>query len=200
MGRKAFTLVEILVVVGIAGIIIIAALTPLTFTIRTIRDAQRNFSVSNKERFAVNQIFQDAREVVSIHCNTPFQVIHQDELGSKADDTLLLWTRTPSYSGGSMACVVYRMLPQSVLGPELPEGLYRWVISKGLRPEKIEEADIKPEEGRLVLPGIASVRFSVMESAEWVDEYKGRSPQALKVTLKRKEEGEFIYESCLPQF
>lgn len=198
MGRKAFTLVEILVVVGIAGIIIIAALTPLTFTIRTIRNVQKDFSVSNKERFVINQIFQDAREVVGIQCAIPFQVIHKDESGNKTDDTLLLWTITPSYSGGSMACVVYRMLPKSILGPELPEGLYRWVIAKGLQPESIEEEDIKLEEGKLVLPGIAGVRFSAMEGTEWVDEYKGRSPQALRVTLKR-EEGEIAYEGWLPQ-
>lgn len=199
MRRKAFTLVEILVVVAIAGIIIVAALTPLTFTIRTIRDAQRNFSSSNRERFVVNQIFQDAREVLSIYCDTPFLVLHRDELGSRADDTLLLWTNTPAYAGGAAGCVVYRMLPKSILAPELPEGLYRWVIPKALQPEKIEEEDIKPEEGRLVLPGITSVRFSVMENAEWVDEYKGNRPQAMRVTLK-KEEGEVVYEGLLPQF
>lgn len=199
MRRNAFTLVEILVVVGIAGIIIVAAITPLTYTVRTIREAQKNFSANNKERFVINQIFQDAREVVSVQASMPFRIMRHDELGNNADDTLLLWTKTPSYIGGPMTCVIYRMLPKSILGADLPEGLYRWVLSEDTQPEKIEEADIKPEEGKLILSGIDGVRFSVMEKSEWVDDYEGLCPQALRITLK-KEGDEAIYEGWLPHF
>ncbi len=200
MRNRAFTLVEILVVVGIAGIIIVAAVTPLTYTVKTIRQAQKNFSASNRERFVINQIFQDARETVNINASSPFRVIHQDELGSNANDTLLLWARTPSYEGRSMTCVAYKMLPKSVLGTDLPEGLYRWVLSGDEQPDAVKEEDLKPEEGKLLLPGLTGIRFSVMVKSEWVDDYEGSSPQALRIVLEKKEGDEVSYEGWLPQF
>lgn len=200
MRRQAFTLVEILVVVGIAGIIIVAAIAPLTYTVKTIRQAQRNFSASNRERFVINQIFQDAREVLNINASSPFMLIHQDELGSNASDTLSLWTQTPSYTGGPMTCVVYRMSPKSILGPDLPKGLYRWVLSGDEQPDAIKEEDIKPEEGKLLLPDLAGIRFSVMVKSEWVDDYEGSSPQALRITLEKEKGNEVSYEGWLPQF
>lgn len=199
MRKTGFTLVEILVVVGIAGIIIAAAITPLTFSVRTIREAQKNFTANNKERFVINQLFQDAREVIGIQVSAPFKVIHRDGLGDRAGDTLLLWTKTPSYANGPVTCVVYRMSAQSISGSDLPEGLYRWVLSDDKQPDEIEEDDLKGEEGKLVLPGIEGVRFSAMESTEWVDDYAGPCPKALRVTLSR-EGNDFIYEGWLPQF
>jgi len=199
MRHRAFTLVEILVVVAIAGIIIIAALAPLTFTIRTISRAQKNFSVSNRERFVINRIFADAAEALSIQCEAPFRLIRHDELGSAADDTLLLWTKTPSYTGEAMACVAYRMLPDSILGREMPDGLYRWVLSADAQPGDIEEGDLRREDGKLVLGGLIGARFSVLKDGEWVGEYSGGIPQAIRVTLQ-KEEGEVAYESQLPKF
>lgn len=197
--RTGFTLVEVLVVVGIAGIIIVTAITPLTFSVRTVREAQKNFSANNRERFAVNQLFRDAREVMGIHAATPFRLIRGDELGGKANDTLLLWTKTPAYTNASAGCVAYGRVQKSILGSDFPEGLYRWVLSDDRQPGKVEANDLDAEKGQLVLSGVEGVRFSVMDSGAWTDDYAGSCPQALRITLN-KEGRDIVYEGWLPQF
>lgn len=196
--RAGFTLMEILVVVVIAGIVITSGVAPLVYTVRLLTEAQENFKASGAERAAVNRFFSDARELSSLHVDAPVKLIHRDKLGSGGNDLLLLWTVTPYYSGLPAGSVIYGIAKDSVVGEEMEEGLYRWTLSKDIPPGKFVEDDLENALPRLVLPGVTGVRFSVLGDMGWVSEYEGRVPKAIRIVLTY-DGREKVYENWLPR-
>lgn len=197
--KSAFTLVEILVVVGIAGIIIVSGITPLVYTVRALTDARQDFMRVNRERSIVNRLFGDIREIVVNQVTSPVKVLNQDKLGDKANDILLLWTITPTYADMPMGTVVYALPQGSVLKADTPPGLYRWVLSGDIQPDQFVMDDLKPEKARLLLPGVEGVSFSALEDSEWVDNYAGNMPQAFRIVLEYEKDSR-TYENWLPKF
>lgn len=198
MERRAFTLVEVMMVVAIAGMIMTAGLAPVVYTARLIAETQKSFRSDNTERKAVNRLFQDARETTAMNVTTQIRLIHQDKLEGGGDDLLLLWTVTPSYRGRPAGSVAYGLARESVLRTDMPKGLYRWVVSKDILPDSVTADDLDHSKPELVLPGVTGVRFSVLEGGKWFDEYKGALTGALRVKLEYGKR-EKIYESWLPR-
>lgn len=198
--REAFTLVEIMVVLGIAGVIIAAGIAPLMYTIRLLAETRNNFFAANRERLVVSRLFQETREITSNNASTPVKILHQDKLGSNGNDILLLWTTTPSYAGMPVGSVVYGIFQESVLKTDMPKGLYRWVLSGDIQPDTFVLDDLESENARLLLPNVEGIRFSALVDSEWVDDYSGNLPQALKITLEYNKKEEKTYESWLPKF
>lgn len=198
--RKAFTLVEIVVVLGIAGVIIAAGVAPLMYTIRLLAETRNNFFAANRERLVMSRLLQETREITVNNVSTPIKILHQDRLGNNGNDMLLLWTTTPSYSGMPVGSVVYGIFQESVLKMDMPKGLYRWVLSGDMQPDTFVLDDLEPENARLLLPDVEGIRFSALVDSEWVDDYSGNLPQALKITLEYQEKEEQTYEGWLPKF
>ena len=59
--QKGFTLIEILLAVGLVGIIAVAALAPLVFTVQSLETVQRDWGKSVKVMEAADRIFYDTR-------------------------------------------------------------------------------------------------------------------------------------------
>ncbi|MDR0648118.1 MAG: type II secretion system GspH family protein [Synergistaceae bacterium] len=188
--KRAFTLVEVIIVVGIAGLIMAVGLAPLVYSVRLMSEARAAFTAESRERNAINAIAQGARELVSGGVSGPLRLMRNDALG-KRQDYLLLWTLFPSYARLPMGTVAFGVPQDSVLGGDYPKGLYRWLLSDDRRPGVINVDEFKPENGRLILAGVESVGFEALSGGEWLDEYTGDMPQALRVFLKYgKERGE----------
>jgi prepilin-type N-terminal cleavage/methylation domain-containing protein len=197
---RAFTLVEILLVVGIAGIILAAGLVPLMYTARLMADTRAAFTLENGERSAVSRMTMDARELISINESGVVKLLRGDQLDADRD-YLALWTLTPSYSMAPVCAVVFGLPPKSVMGNEYEEGLYRWLLSDDKKPADVTPDDLTPERGRLILRGVKGIRFSALSGSEWVDTYAGGMPQALRVGLDYGDDkDERVYEVWLPKF
>ncbi|MDR1019301.1 MAG: type II secretion system GspH family protein [Synergistaceae bacterium] len=199
--KKAFTLVEVMIVVGIAGLIMVVGLAPLVYSVRLMSEARAAFTEESRERNAVNAIAQGARELVSNGVSGSLRLLRNGPLEGRKD-YLLLWTLSPSYARLPMGTIVFGMPPDSVLGDDYQKGLYRWLLSDDKRPGVINVDELKPENGRLILAGVENVGFDALSGGEWLDEYMGDMPQALRVFLKYGEERgeeEKNYDIWLPK-
>jgi prepilin-type N-terminal cleavage/methylation domain-containing protein len=197
--ERGFTLVEVLIALAIGGIIIAAGVAPLMFTVRTLARSRDDFARANMERTAVNRIFQDAREMNPLNCETPFRLWKSENLVMDDGGYLAVWTSATSYYDLPVSSVVWGVPRESVLDTETRTGLYRWVISGDATPRSIDMGALDPASGSLSLPDVRSVSFSALDGEEWNDSYEGAFPRALRVTLKY-DEGEAIYEEMLPRF
>jgi prepilin-type N-terminal cleavage/methylation domain-containing protein len=201
--RRAFTLVEVTVVVGIVGVIMLVGIAPLVYSVRLMSDTRAAFAEGNRERSAVNRIALDARAVISLNGIATTRVIHRDELAGPRD-YLLLWTITPSYSLEPMGTVIFGVPPGSVLAKEYEHGLYRWTLSDDKHPDAVTIDDnLTSERGRLVLRGVQGVRFSALKDSEWLGEYSGDMPQALRILLRYgddKDREEMAYDIWMPRY
>jgi hypothetical protein len=195
-------MVEIMLVVAIAGIILAAGLVPLMYTARLMAETRAAFTRDNGERAAVARMVTDARELISINESSVVKLLRGDELGEGGDrDYLALWTLTPSYSMAPLCTVVFGLPPKSALAGDYEDGLYRWLLSDDKRPVDMTPDDLSPESGRLILRGVKGVRFLALSGTEWLDVYAGGMPQALRVGLDYGEDKESrVYDVWLPKF
>jgi prepilin-type N-terminal cleavage/methylation domain-containing protein len=199
--NRAFTLVEVIAVVAIVGIIMLIGIAPLIYSAGLMSETRAAFVEDNRERYVINGIAQDVREIISLGGTSAVRLIHRDDIKGPYD-YLMLWTITPSYAMAPVGTVVFGMPPESVLAGDYGEGLYRWLLSDDKRPEAAALEDLEPERGRLILPGVVGVRFSVLDGKNWVDEYTGAMPQALRILIKYDDdskEEEKTYDVWLPK-
>ncbi|MDR1472690.1 MAG: prepilin-type N-terminal cleavage/methylation domain-containing protein [Synergistaceae bacterium] len=197
--KRAFTLVEIMLALGIGGMILALGIAPLMFTARTISQTRANFASANRERAAVNRIFQDVRESVGLNVQSPVFIARRDSLEGGSDNMLMVWTIAPAYAGASMGSVVYGVPRSTVLGGDFEEGVYRWVLSDDTVPGSLGDEDLEPETARLLLGGVKGVSFHALSGSSWTDSYNGSLPRALRVTFQY-EDGDVSYEDLLPNF
>jgi prepilin-type N-terminal cleavage/methylation domain-containing protein len=196
---RAFTLVEIMLAIGIGGMILAIGVAPLMYTARTISQTRENFTAANGERAAINRIFQDVRESVGLNVSSPVFIARRDSLGGVTDNVLMVWTITPLYSNAPMGSVVYGIPQNTVLGGGSEEGVYRWVLSDDAIPGAVNMDELKPDGARLLLGGVKGISFQAFTGDSWVDSYSGLLPRALRVTLQY-DDGEVTYEDWLPNF
>lgn len=199
--NRAFTLIEVLLVVAIAGIVITAGITPLIFTVRTLAVTRENFAKENRERSVFNRIALDMREIVTLNSTSPVRITQSEELALGPRDCLILWTKTPTYTGLPLGNVIYAIPPRTVLSDNFEDGLYRWVTSEDID-LSAESSGIKelldPEKGALILPGLTGVTFKMLDNKEWRTPYTGAMPQAM-MTIFEYEDRERTYEITLPK-
>ncbi|MDL2263304.1 type II secretion system GspH family protein [Synergistaceae bacterium OttesenSCG-928-I11] len=195
--KGAFTLVEILIVLGIAGIIVSAGVTPLLFTVRTLSNTRQVFTETNRERSVFNRIVQDLRETAQLHVASPIKVIQSEELAEKPRDALIAWTVTPSYAGGPVGNVVYAIPKENLFSDSKGSGLYRWIIVEDITQETDLQKTLEEEDSQLLLPQLEGFSVQMLRGSEWLDGYNGTTPQALRVTFEY-EDAERIYEAWFP--
>lgn len=202
LGRsRGFTLIEVLLAVGIAGVIAVTALAPLIFTIRSMEEAQDRWGKSHNAAEAVDRIYSDMRRVIHNPSFPVFRVERHENLSVSADDRLVVWSAAPKYEGRNAGVVIYKLVPEDTFRKEAEPGLYRWVKdnvpSRHLvsgdafgaasddveNPMQINTDTLVPEDGKLVLPGAKGVRFYIRNGKEWEDKYEGSLPQAVKTEV-----------------
>ena len=213
-GRSAaFTLIEIMLAVSLAGIIAATALAPLVFTVSSLGDAQKEWNKKNKERAAADRIFRDVRNLVENPSFSSLKIIHKEGLAVQNDDRLLVWTGASAKEGFPVSLVVYKVVVGTALNGE-KTGLYRWIIksmpSKAQddvksgdkapvreTPMDLDTETLKAKDGRLILDGADGLSFSVWNGSEWVREHDGALPQAMRTEIGEKGKN-FSHEEWFP--
>ena len=190
-GRSGgFTLIEIMIAVSIAAIIAVTAFAPLLLTIRSLEDTQKTWKVEDKERDAARGIFDDVRNAFTDLKYNSCRIKRNSVLGTDDNTVLIIWSRTPLKKGVPASVVVYKTVAGSAF-TDNSSGLYRWTVStarkdsdeKSEDPTEIDTDILKPEAGKLLQKDVKSVTFSVKDKKEWVKEYSGSLPSALKITF-----------------
>lgn len=199
MNRKgnAFTLVELLIVLAIAGIIFSAGIAPLMYTVRIMAKTRDEFYTANRERGVFNRMVQDMREIAHINSSVQVCVIEGEKSIDGENDLLLLWTTTPAYAMQPMGTVVYGLPQKSVLTEEMKPGLYRWVLSQDMTTGEFPFEDLENEAATLMIPDVKGVVMQCIRDIEWEETYDGSLPVAYMVTFKY-EDREKTYETWLP--
>lgn len=175
---RAFTLVEVMVVVAIAGVLMVSAMAPMIYTVELLRNLQRDYAKTNRERFAVERIFRDARTVISAGLAHSFEI--------QKGRALLLWSQAPVFERLPAGCVVFAVVPQG-RAPEGKNGLYRWILPSEKSLEEVKPEELDPARGVLLLEGVEEASFSAWKEDAWIEEYQGGVPAALSLNLRVKE-------------
>jgi prepilin-type N-terminal cleavage/methylation domain-containing protein len=197
LSRNAFTLVEIMLALAIAGIIMAAGIAPLMYTLRMINATRDNFALENRERTASNRIYQDIREAVMQNSSTPLRITSDASPGSSAQSLLIVWTKTPSRTFMPMRSVIWGVPRKTVLDEDFEEGLYRWVLSEDIQPDAVKIDELKASEAALMLRGVKEVSFAVLQDSSWEEKYEGATPKALRVSFRYGTK-DVVYEEILP--
>ena len=204
--QKGFTLIEIVLAVGLVGIISVAALAPLVFTVQSLEKVQKDWGKSIKTMGAAQKIFYDARNFAQSNSFPVFRTVHKEGLTVREDDRLLVWSAAPVRENRAPALIVYKIVSASSLNKYKP-GLYRWEIpgwisaakgsDKEAGPTALDTDNLRPEDGKMVLKDAEGLRLSVWSGESWSDEYTGELPKAMRITITlngRKQ----VYEDSLP--
>lgn len=194
---RGFTLIEIMLVVGLVGIIAVGAVTPLIYTIRSMEEAQERWGVSHNSSDAAARLFSDVRRVVPNPSFGSFRIIHKSSFGSNADDRLVIWSAAPKYEGKNVGVVIYKIVAKDAFSDAKP-GLYRWVLAnvpseaavsgdnssgeeKG--PMDTDTDKLDPKDGTMVLSDASSLALLIRKDDEWKHEYEGDLPKMLRIEI-----------------
>ena len=196
-GRAGFTLIEIMIVAGLAGVIASAALAPLVFTVGSLDEAQSRWGARRSPAAAVERIYSDARRVVANPSFPSFKVIHKSGLSRENDDRLVIWSGAPKFEGKGTGVVVYKIAGGGPFESE-KRGLYRWTIvgeashgaasgdssSGGAKsPMDVDTDALDAKNAKLTLAGAEGVRFQIYGGEKWEDDYAGALPTALRTKI-----------------
>lgn len=185
MKRRGFTLIEILVVVLLAGMVTTLALAPVVFTVRRVVEAQSDYSDAGALERTLAFIDKDVAAALRL---APLAVKVEDHrvLGGEEDDVLLVASSAPAKQNLPAGSLVYRIDRGGPMREETPPGLYRWLLP-GTDIAKIDAAKLRGETGQLVLPGVTAFGVEVVAGSERQSEYEGALPAGLVVTVARGE-------------
>ncbi len=190
----AFTLAEVLVVLGLFGLIASLAFAPSVALVRRLQDVRRERSREQVTDYVLRRLPGEMRLSPGVYPGGPAVVLlHKDLLGGDADDRLAFWS-----DGGKNAGVRAWRIVRPGAGRVVREGLYRWVLPLSA-PAAVDWEDLDPEKGQLLFPGAASFRIGLLPfgAKEWVDEYSGPRPRGLRIRVKTGKE-EYFREDWLP--
>lgn len=149
--RAGFTLVEILIVVMLSGMVAALALAPVVVTVRRVVEIQGERAGREGLSRALSFIGRDLSGALRIE-REPLVVRDHQAFGGGEDDTLIVMTAALVPQGLPAGSVVYAIERGGPLRGDVLPGLYRWTFP-GKRPAELASADLRGEEGQLVLPG-----------------------------------------------
>lgn len=198
--RRAFTLVEILIVTAMACIIFTAGIAPLMFVVRTMSDTRRQFTADDMERAAFNRMVGDIRDAVLLNQNSPIRISKSEELSDKPRNALIVWSSSPSYQGLPIGSVVYAIPKPNVIYQNEREGrngLKRLVLSSDIARNDDLQQLFAEGDPTLMIPDLEGITIQALRAADWTDEYTGGIPQAIRVVFEYKDR-EREYEAWFP--
>lgn len=195
--KSGFTLIEIIIVLGIAAVIFSAGIAPLLFTVRTLGEARDQFTADDLERAVFNRIVQDIREASKVSSTSPVTVMKSEELSDRPRDALIVWTTTPAYAGTYMGNAVWAIAKPKITDHSAKNGLCRWIMSNDVHPET-ELADLLAEhEHQQMIPDVLGMTIEMMRLSEWEEDYIGGVPTAVRVVFEY-EDRESVHEAWFP--
>ena len=185
-GRRAFTLIEILVAVMLTGLLSALALAPVAFTVRRVIDTQEEYSDITALSLTLDFIARDIFSAMRLSPNV-LTVIDHEALGGNAEDVLMVMSSAPAMQNMTAGFVVYKITEGGMLHNNVIPGLYRWIMpnADGTR---IDHEKLSPEDAQLVLPWADELRVEIPTNEREDDnkkEYTGTLPAGIFIRLGR---------------
>lgn len=198
--RRGFTLMEIMLAVGLIGIIAAAALAPLVFTVRSLEDAQTRWGASHNTSSAFDKLYSDVRRVIPNPSFSSFKIVHKSgPTADERDDRLVIWSTAPKYEGKGTGVVIYKVLRDEIADDTKP-GLYRWVyvnipsggvtsadfsaMRNAMTPMEMDTDKLDPHSAKLLLADVTGLKFFVRDKDEWAQQdYIGGIPEFLRTEI-----------------
>jgi prepilin-type N-terminal cleavage/methylation domain-containing protein len=190
--KRAFTLIEILIAVALAGLVASLALAPVVYAVRQVVETEETYSDEAALRRTALFMAQDVAAGLRL-VRVTMRVIAHEMLGGGNDDTLIVASAAPAKQNMAVGSVVYKLVQRSFMNDDALPGLYRWVLP-GVLPDAVKPGELEEKDGQLVVPYVTAMKLSVYRSSDWVPDYEGRLPLAIRIALYRGEErGEYVF-------
>jgi prepilin-type N-terminal cleavage/methylation domain-containing protein len=193
--KRAFTLIEILVAVALTGMLVSLTFAPVVYAVRRVAETEESYSGRTALRRAALFMAGDVAAGFRLTRET-VRAIRHETLGGGDEDVLVVASAAPAKQNMPGGSVVYKIVGRSFLRGAIP-GLYRWVLP-GILPGDADPDRLEEEEGQLVLPYVTELKLSFISGSDWIPDYKGALPPAMRVALARGEERE-EYVFSFPQ-
>lgn len=201
---RGFTLMEIMIAVGLFAIISVAALAPLVFTVRSLDVAQKDWIIHARERNIAMQIFSEIRGAVRSD-ETSVRIERASGLSLENDDRIAVFSLLPLKKGGPAAVCVYRVFKEDSL-KKVKGGLYRFELALPLEdslllanaqnrlPINVDIERLKPEDGKCISSVVTGMKIYARNGQNWVEDYSGQVPTDVKIELQLGEKRKCEYE------
>jgi prepilin-type N-terminal cleavage/methylation domain-containing protein len=182
---RAFTLVEVLVAVGLMGLVATVAIGPLVALVGRLEIVRKDYAQEETLYAAARDIASDCRQILPQVGETAFRTIRRDLVGDRRADTLLFWTGAPRTRNEPAATEVYAILEPGPFRESVKPGLYRWTLP-GESPEDVVPERLDPAKATLVLKNADRFAIRVFDGKSWVDDYSGPLPAGASIEIGRK--------------
>ena len=187
-GRRAFTLIEILVAVMLTGLLAGLALAPVVVTVRRVVDTQAEYSDISALSMTMDFIARDIFSAMRLSPNV-LTVIDHEAMGGNAEDILMVMSSAPALQNMTSGTIVYKITEGGLLHGDIMPGLYRWILPNA-EPSKVDHEKLEPENAQLVLPGVNEFRVEIPTNEREDDnrkEYTGALPAGIFIRIGRGE-------------
>ena len=185
--RLAFTLIEVLVAVGLMGLVATVAIGPLVALVVRLEAVQSEYADRMALSEAARSIASDGRQILPWDGENPFRAIRRDRVGGKRADVLVFWTGAPLSRRQPAATEVFALLEPGPFRESVKPGLYRWTLP-GVNPEDVEADRLDPAKATLLVKNADTFSVQVFDGKEWVEDFSGPAPAGLSVEIGRKGE------------
>lgn len=182
---KAFTLVEVLVAVGLLGLVATLAFGPLVALASRLEAIRDQYAEEASLSSALTGIAADCRQILPQGGDAPFRAIRREFLGGARKDVLLVWTGAPLPRKGPAATEVYSIIDSGPFREAVKPGLYRWTLP-GVLASDVRLELLVPEKAQLVLKGVDRFLVRVFDGKDWVEDYSGPVPAGLSLEIGRE--------------
>jgi prepilin-type N-terminal cleavage/methylation domain-containing protein len=185
--KKAFTLVEVLVAVGLMGLVATVAVGPLVALVVRLEAVQIDYAAETALSAAARTIASDCRQILPQEGKMAFRCTRRDLIGGRRTDALLFWTGAPLTRKQPAATEAYAILEPGPFRESVKPGLYRWTLP-GVMPEEVFAERLDPAAGTLLVKNADLFAIRVFDGKEWVEDYSGPLPPGISIQIGRKGE------------
>jgi hypothetical protein len=183
---------EILIAVALTGLVASLTLAPVVYAVRQVVETEEAYSDEAALRRTALFMAQDMAAGLRL-ARVTMRVIAHETLGGGNDDTLIVASAAPAKQNMAVGSVVYRLARRSFMNDDTIPGLYRWVLP-GVLPDAVKPGELEEKDGQLAVPYVTALKLSVYRSSDWISNYEGKLPLAVRITLYRGEErGEYVF-------
>lgn len=181
----AFTLVEVLLAVGLMGLVASIAIGPLVALVGRLEAVQKDYAVETSLFATAGAIASDCRQLLPQGSGASLRTIRKDLVGDRRTDVLIVWTGAPLKRDLPAATEVFAILEPGPFREKIRPGLYRWTLP-GVSPDEVFPDRLDPGLGAMVARDVDRFALRVFDGKEWVEDFSGPIPPGLSIEIGRK--------------
>jgi prepilin-type N-terminal cleavage/methylation domain-containing protein len=186
--RRGMTLIEVLVALGICGLIATMALGPLMFVVNRTVSVPRTFAAEEASHRALRNIAFDARQTLP-GTGPALRISRRDTSGTRRD-LVLFRSVAPTVRGTAAGTVAYTVDERGLLRLDIPLA----------DPADVDLLTVALDDASPILAGVGGLKAEALSGGEWLSEYAGPLPDGLRLTLILKNGNEVSHVESVKPF